>query len=164
MRNAYFEAAKNVIWTDGRWRRILTYLGIGKKGKSGCSISETASGYMNQAIQWQRKVVELHKKADSLSILTENLSLLGGYYELIQDLKSAEEAYKEAVTCAENDPSEGKEKDRALFNSKLELARFYKENNKPEEARELAGELEVMVEQGRSGVYTKEDVMELRDK
>jgi transposase len=125
---------------------------------------EVASGYMTQAIQWERRAVEFYRKTDSLTILTANLSSLATYYELMEDLESAEEAYKEAVACAVNGPSEGRDKDRALFNSKMDLIRFYKANNKSEEARQLAGELEVMVEQGRSGIYTKEDVKELADK
>jgi tetratricopeptide (TPR) repeat protein len=124
-----------------------------------------ASEQMDQAIDWQRKCVELYGNSNDQYFYSQQTSQLAGLHFLQGDLKIAEAIHKKAIDLAEGISPEKKGLDRngAVFDTKVNLMMFYGFAGRDTEATELAKELEEMIDKKQITSYDKEYIRGMLD-
>jgi len=136
---------------------------IQREGGDWESLSElpVASEYMDRAIEWERKAVQLYERSGELIFISGHLEMLAIYYQLIGDFGAAEETLKKDISYAENAPLDGFAMRTMPFYAKRYLMDLYIDQERIDEAREVEREMEMMIEERGITEYSTQDVRDM---
>lgn len=137
-------------------------------GRLAATHFSAAISHMAPMLEWQKKCLELEEKDGDLLRQSLTLSALARHYALMGNLKVAEDTHKKAIAVAEMAPPDNcsdasLSRCDAAFTTRWALIKFYHSNGRKDEARDLANELELLIENGQADGYFKEDIRRLFD-